>query len=83
MSALINQKSQDYLNVKLQEMNLDSKIQSHINKYFDSAINVQTNNNQLTVMDSMTVVENELVTKALTVDKDITIKGLLKITKLL
>lgn len=79
VSALINQKSQEYLNVKLQELDLDSKIQSHINDYFDSAINVQTNNNQLTVMDQMTVVENELVTQALTVDKDITIKGSLSL----
>ena len=79
VSALINQKSQEYLNVKLQELDLDSKIQSHINDYFDSAINVQTNNNQLTVMDQMTVVENELVTQSLTVDKDITIKGSLSL----
>ena len=75
VSALINQKSQDYLNVKLQELNLDSKIQSHINDYFDSAINIQTNKNQLTVMDSMTVVENEFVSKNLTVQHDAVFKG--------
>ena len=79
VSALINQKSQDYLSVKLQELDIDNKIVDKVNEYFDSAINIQTNQNQLTVMDKMTVVENELVTKALTVDKDITIKGSLSL----
>ena len=79
VSALINQKSQDYLSVKIQELDIDSKIADKVNEYFDSAINIQTNHNQLTVMDQMTVVENELVTKALTVDKDITIKGSLSL----
>ena len=79
VSALIHQKSHDYLLRALQELNIDSKITEKVNEYFDSAINVQTNKNQLTVMDKMTVVENELVTNSLTVDKDITIKGSLSL----
>lgn len=79
VSALINQKSQDYLSIKIQEMDIDNKIADKVNEYFDSAINIQTNQNQLTVMDQMTVVENELVTKALTVDKDMVIKGSLSL----
>ena len=43
VSALINQRSQDYLNAKMLELDIDAKIQSHINDYFDSAINIQTN----------------------------------------
>ena len=79
VSALIHQKSHDYLLRALQELDIDSKVTEKVNEYFDSAINVQTNKNQLTVMDQMTVVENELVTRALTVDKDITIKGSLSL----
>ena len=79
VSALIHQKSHDYLLRALQDLDIDSKITEKVNEYFDSAINVQTNENQLTVMDQMTVVENELVTKALTVDKDVTIKGSLSL----
>tara|TARA_Y100000816_G_C26036792_1_gene542862 strand:+ start:127 stop:1107 length:981 start_codon:yes stop_codon:yes gene_type:complete len=79
VSALINQKSQEYLNAKIQELDIDNKITEKVNDYFNSAINVQTNNNQLTVMDDMTVIENELITKALTVDKDMVIKGSLSL----
>ena len=75
VSALINQRSQDYLNAKMLELDIDAKIQSHINDYFDSAINIQTNRNQLTVMDNMTVNENEFVTNNLTVQHDAVFKG--------
>ena len=35
VSALINQRSQDYLNAKMLELDIDAKIQSHINDYFE------------------------------------------------
>ncbi len=75
VTALINQKSQDYLSVKLQELDIDSKIASKVNDYFNSAINIQTDQNQLTVMDDMTVNENKFVTKNLQVQHDAVFKG--------
>lgn len=75
VSALINQKSQDYLSAKIQELDIDNKIADKVNDYFDSAINIQTNRNQLTVMDNMTVNENEFVTNNLTVQHDAVFKG--------